>query len=660
MATQARIVLTAEDRASRVIGQVSSQMAAASDSARGLAGAAGLVAFVKHVIDARDALNDVADATGASIEGLSGLERVAKLNGGTLDDVAGILLKFNTALQAAGDPKSDAAAVFKSLGLSVKELQAADPAAALQQTAVALRQFAADGNLARAQYELLGKTTRVGAAYLKDLAEAGTLVATNTAEQADQAERLNKQLFAMRVAAEDAGRSLTKELGGTLGELVLRFQTAQSVFGGFLGALQAGVGQKLNFADPVAGLTEFNRQLADLDIKIKRVQDGEGLAATASARIKRLQDERVEVAKVAAYYRSLAGLNSPGADQPDAPRLPSIDTKKVPAVTPKKEEIDQVTKSLFGYVEQLDRELIKTQDLTIVQEALIKLQDAGATGQIPMIRATVLAKAEALQISKQQEELEKAITAELERQAKAQQTLDEALERFSGRTADAIKQAQTARLEARLAAGEVFSPEELDRVVKGIAGVELQAQETTDTMAKMLDQFARNAQDALGDTFEATLKGNFDSIGQLWGNLLIKMASQAAAAQLGQVLFGDFAKSGNFGGLLGTALGAIGIGAPRANGGSVGAMSLQRVNERGFEVFSTGGQDWLMTGGRGGVVTPSSQVQAATQSAAPIINVHNNVQAGVTRGELTAAVQWGMQQAVQVIERRLRNQRVIA
>lgn len=681
--SNAKIVLSAEDRASRVIGQVREQMAAASATAQGLSASVGLVgpafvalgsvaglaAFVVNINKAVDALNDVKDATGSSIENLSALERVARMNGGTLDNVAGILVKFNTALAKGNDPQSDAAGVFKALGLSVSELQALDPALALQKVAIALQGFADNGNKARATQELFGKSIREAAPFLKDLAEGGKLNATITTEQAEQAERFNKALYAMKANSEDARRALVLNIGATLVDLIERFKVAADLFGGFGGILKAGLSEKLNFKDPAEGLREYVQQIEVLDTKMRQIDQGNsgGLGATPemiNQRRDALEQERLKLVQVREYYRTLMNASGAGAGRGaglvDAkPSLPSS-TKPPPLAVDGKDKIEESAKALAAYVHQLDSELSKLNELTVEQEALNKLKSLGTTGEIAQVREVVLGLAKRVQISKDQEEIEKGIAAELERQAKARAALDNALDGFSGRTADALKQAQTARLEARLAAGEVFSPEELDRIVKGIGGVELQAKETTDTMQAMLEQFARNAQDALGDTLEATLRGNFDSIGQLWGNLLLKMAAQAAAAQIGQALFGDFAKSGSFGGLVGSVLGAIGFGGPKANGGSVSAMSLQRVNERGFEVFSTGGQDWLMTGGRGGVVTPNSQVAMAGQQAGTVVNVTNNVQAGVTRGEVTSAVQFGMQQTLLTIRKELRAQRVLA
>jgi len=662
--SQAKIVVTAEDRASRVLQQVRGQLASTGQSAgqlaasagligpafATLASAAGLVGFVKSVADAVDALNDVADATGASIESLSGLERVARLNGGTLDDVSGILIKFNKALGDSATPGSAAAQVFSALGLSAKELQAADPAVALQRTAQALAGFANDGNKARIVQDLFGKSIKDAAPFLKDLAEAGELNGKVTREQAEQAERFNKTLFALQTAAGDVGRSLVVSLGGALTELIGRYQAAQSVFGGLGGILAAGIGQKLNFSDAAEGLRSYGAQLADIDAKIQKVRDGsDGFAGRFSAqRVQALEKERAEVARVADYYRLLVNAGGAGAGRGGAGsalpslRSPGAATKPARIAAPK-EEINESARALAGYVEQLQREADKAQEMTERQRALNLLRSIGVEGQIPQVKQLVLALADEADTRDRSLQFAKAMTAEMERQAAEQRGLDDALNNFAGRTADALKRAQTARLEARIAGGEAFSPEELERIVKGIGGIREAAEQTFDAADKSLERFASNVQDALGTTVEATLRGDFDNIGALWGNLLVKMAAEAIAADLANALFGNLLKAQG-GGVAGAGLGIVGnllggifsLGTGRAAGGSVNPMSMQRVNERGFEVFRQGGQDWLMTGGRGGKVIPNG----AIGGPAPISMVqYISIGAGVGRNEVMAAMQ---------------------
>lgn len=661
MATQAKIVLSAEDKASGVIGKVRAEMGRASQAATALAnsaglispafaalaGAAGLVAMVKNVVNAADALNDVADATGASVEALSALERVAKLNGGTLDTVTSALVKFNLALSAAADPKSDAAAVFTALGLSAKELQAADPADALQRTAIALQGFATDGNKARIIQELFGKSIREAAPFLKDLAEAGKLQATTTREQADAAEKFNKVLYAMRVHSEDTSRALTISLGGALTDLIERYKTASTIFGGLAGVLGAGIVQKLNFADPAAGLKAYNEQLAAIDQKLKDVRRGSDGSRDvfAEARIKGLQDERVEVAKVSDYYRTLVNAGSAGAGRGNGvlqlPKLAGLDKTK--RIAPPKEEINQAATALASYVDQLDKELQKTQELTIEQEALNKLRSLGALGQVPQVRELVLGLSQQIQLTKDQAEIEKGITAELKRQDQERQGLDEAIERFSGRQSDALKQAQAARLQTRIDNGELFSPAELDRIVKGIAGIKDEAEKTFDGADKALERFVENVQDALGNTIEATLRGDFNSIGKLWGDLLIKMASQAVAADISRTLFGDLGKTGGapsggvLSGLLSTFFGGGMLSGARAAGGPVNAGGAYLVGERGPEL--------LQMGGRGGQVLPNSALQAAGSAVAITMPVSIRIDARTDQAQVAQLVAGAMAQA---------------
>ena len=677
--TNAKIVLTAEDRASRVIGQVQKQMATAGSTATefagavglinpafaAIAGAAGLTAFVKGALDARDALNDVADATGASIEGLSGLERVAKLNGGTLDDVAGILVKFNAALNEAGNPDSDAARVFASLGLSIKDLKAQDPATALQQAAVALAGFADNGDKARVVQELFGKSIKQAAPLLKDLADAGELNGKTTEDQAKQAEALNKELFKLKVSAEEAAQNLLNQLvpainqmfqafsgrdwggQGSLSDMIAVPLQAVSVLGANVAFVLKGIGTE------IGGLAAQAVLFASLDFK--------GAAAIGDIMKKDAKAAREEFDKLEQRLLSIGKTSSREAgagrgfiNPPSIlPTLPpsskggkggdKAKADKPPAAYSYADEVAQSVGRAIG-----DADVLKAQKMADEVALLDKLFfDLGLSADLyesAMRKVTGATKAAAGDTGTFREEqkrladlLGNTTTAKLERQRDDMALLAKYFE-----------------------AGAISAQQFGEAATAALGLVADEADKTTDTMKTMLDQFARNAQDTLGDTLEATLRGNFDSIGQLWGNMIIKMIAQAGAAQLGQTLLGDFAKSGNIGGIFGSVLGAIGFGAPKANGGSVSAMSLQRVNERGFEVFTTGGQDWLMTGGRGGTVTPNSQVNLGAPAPAPVVNVHNNISAGVTRGEVNAAVQWGMQKALQTMRAELRGQRVLA
>ena len=171
----------------------------------------GLTAFIKNTTNAIDAMNDLADATGATIEEISKLDQVARRNGASLDSVGGMLVKFNAQLKEA-DGKNGASMALQAIGLEASKLRQLDPAEALQQTARALAGFADDGNKARIVQELFGKSVREAAPFLKDLAEAGVLNASVTSKQAAEAEKFNKQLFALQANTTDAARGLVSDL----------------------------------------------------------------------------------------------------------------------------------------------------------------------------------------------------------------------------------------------------------------------------------------------------------------------------------------------------------------------------------------------------------------------------------------------------------------
>lgn len=198
--------------------QQSNRMAQAFGIAKGglAALAAGfsvgaIAGFVRDANNAIDALNDVADATGASIESISALENVARNTGANLDTVSGVLVKFNQVLNDT-NPNSGAAQTLRAIGLSAEELRRIDPAEALQRTARALAGFADDGNKARAVQELFGKSVREAAPFLKDLAEAGKLNATITSQQAEEADRFNKELFKLQKNGEDFARVVSIDI----------------------------------------------------------------------------------------------------------------------------------------------------------------------------------------------------------------------------------------------------------------------------------------------------------------------------------------------------------------------------------------------------------------------------------------------------------------
>ena len=221
----------AESNAAKMNAAFSGIKAGLAGLAAGV-GVGGLVSLAKATIDSLDALNDLSDATGASIENISALEDVAARTGTKFETVQTALVKFNAALNSAKKDSPQAAAI-EAIGLSVEKLKARDPAEALRQTAVALAQFADDGNKARLTQELFGKSLKEVAPLLKDLAESGALVATVTTAQAKEAEKFNQQLSVLQKNIQDASRDMAGPMVTAINALIVKFKEGREAGAGF-------------------------------------------------------------------------------------------------------------------------------------------------------------------------------------------------------------------------------------------------------------------------------------------------------------------------------------------------------------------------------------------------------------------------------------------
>ena len=330
-----KIVIGAQDDASRVLSRVQAGLGSVQSVASKVGGVLGIMggisagafaSMVKGSIDSVDALNDIKDATGASIENISALEDVAARTGTEMGTVTTALVKLNGVLKDA-DPGSKQEAALNAIGLSAKELKDLDPAEALLKTATALQGFADDGNKARIVQELFGKSLKEVAPLLKDLAEQGKLVATVTTEQAEEAEKFNKELFAMQKNAVDAGRYLTENLVSGINKAAAAWRESGIVEA--YRTLFTGDDQHKNNVALVEQTDAIMRLENEITAARNRINSG---AAAYPVQEKRLLDEKVAKLKVLqdelkttlAYRKVLAGEDAPTSPKPSAPQIPDV------------------------------------------------------------------------------------------------------------------------------------------------------------------------------------------------------------------------------------------------------------------------------------------------------------------------------------------------
>ncbi|MBN8509200.1 MAG: hypothetical protein J0L57_11360 [Burkholderiales bacterium] len=273
--TRLRVLLTAEDRTGGAFARLRQDLigvqATAATAGKALAsvlgplaGAASLsaiVGFTKRTIDGIDALNDLRTAVGGTVESLSALEDIAARGGGNLDTVSTAILTLTRRINEAADPASEAARLFKALGLNVQELRKLDdPAAQLQLVARSLGQFADDAAKGQFQLAVLGKSTRDTAKFMADLAAAGELVGKVTKEQADEVQRLNDQLDGLQKDLIDISRLAAGPVVSALNQLSAEVKGLATDTTGLLSVLPKVLAPQLLIAGQLGKVVRGTRE----------------------------------------------------------------------------------------------------------------------------------------------------------------------------------------------------------------------------------------------------------------------------------------------------------------------------------------------------------------------------------------------------------------
>jgi hypothetical protein len=625
------------------------------------------VDMIKGSIDAADHLNDLSKATGISVTTLGGLGFAASQAGTDLDGVALAMGKLNVTIAKAGAGDKTAAGVFDALGIAVKDaagqMKTADVIfaemttkfegyadgpnkAALAQAAFgrswqSIMPLMADGGEALRKnigyYEQFGKVTA-------DVAKAAdefndTLGKLHLLTQAFATETAAKMLPTLQRIADELLRS--KENSGL-------FALASTELARGLKDIAMAGAEALYELKSIAILADGFWSIVKKAGDITGPTDVEGMRADMSATMEATKAARLE------YERFVAVMNAPvmtpagkhntggrlagGSGRPDAPPLPGtgggsepkaqkpwLDSRGNEALTA---ALNAVSSTDVDKVRKLNAEL--TELFTLQRESR---GDAGVVQAIANVRAEL-------------EKLDPAMVAA----AEDKKILDAVLAAtpsivFAGvlREIDLINKAfdDGAKDTERWAEAILVATSHLK-------GGETKA--AIDDMTKFAEQAARNIQDALGTTVEATLSGHFDSIAELWRNMLIKLVSEAIAANLGQALLGDFGKSGKIGGYLGELIGlftsangnAFGNGKAFASGGILGANggmltqpTIFKMANGGIGIGGEAGTEAVMPLARG----RNGKLGVHSSGGGSVVNINQvmNIGSGVSRAEVYAA-----------------------
>jgi hypothetical protein len=332
MTTKARIEISAEDRTRQAFASVernlSGMQAGADKFARILGGLGGVlsagafVAFARTAISSAAALDDMAEATGASVEGLSRLTDIARIGGQDIGQVETAMVRLTKALAGSDDESKGAGAAFKALGLTMEQLQNSAPDQALEAVARAFAKFEDGAGKTAAALAIFGKSGAQLLPLLKDIAEQSERVASLTGEQAAQAEKLEKNFAALSVSASNYARSLISDLVPALNKF---FETANKA--GVGGALDATLGyslrKKLGIGDKNIQ-AEIRQQQDKLDeMEEKRAKSSNPFARASDTDVENLRNYITGLKEVA-RIEALAGAGAPYGNEARKPQLPFV------------------------------------------------------------------------------------------------------------------------------------------------------------------------------------------------------------------------------------------------------------------------------------------------------------------------------------------------
>jgi lambda family phage tail tape measure protein len=272
---ESRLELTAIDKASAVISQVKGSvdnLRSSIDTVKGAleavgitVGAGALLKLHADLLKANAELQGMSERTGASVEGLSQLQQVAKIGGRDFDGFADQLGKMIRGLKSSDEDGQKASAALRFLGVAAKSADGSfrDTAAIVSDIALAMRSYADDGNKVALIQDALGKGAERYLPFLKDLAEETGVVARITAEQASQAESAEKNINRLVMTMGEARRELVIGLTPAIVDYTNKLIEATKASGGLLPGLATMA--TASTADIDGRLKEINSQLAYLE-----------------------------------------------------------------------------------------------------------------------------------------------------------------------------------------------------------------------------------------------------------------------------------------------------------------------------------------------------------------------------------------------------------
>lgn len=502
----------------------------------GIAIAAGgtFVVAVQKTIELHSSLDDMADATGDSVQSLDGLRRTAIVAGVEMDRLQSIITRTAKGL----DTKSGQSAIA-AIGLDVERLRALKPGEAMQEIAQALAKYEDGQGKINAATAIWGRDGAKNLALMKDLAEAGIQQGKITAEMAAQAEKAEKEWRKLKLEFSDFVDTITVGVIPWLGRMIEQMNEGIRIAGGFREALRL-FGLSNTTAENVGALRkELEGLTRTRDAYLAR--GDKGLAGNLEGDIANMT-KRLEFAK---FLERQEALKKTGPGFEDVRDAMSRRRPQIPGLPAPDEKAGKSSKN-----EDVVRAWVETAEIaTRAAESMVYTWDE-AGSRIVMT-------------AEQFKQLGQAAEASAAQAAKALQQ-------------DARAWVETAEIATRAAESVVYTWDEagnrIEIAKEQFEQLEQAAKRTDDTSRELGLSFSSAFEDAVisGKKLSDVVR----SLGQDISRIFLRRTVTEPLAKAASDLFSSF----DFGKLLGF----------RAAGGPVSAGAPYVVGERGPELFMPG------------------------------------------------------------------------
>lgn len=579
--------ISAVDKFSRVIREARSQLTGLKSSIGGLGSVAatvagplgalagslslsGAIVGFKTLVDQIDDLSDRAQGLGITASALSDLQAAARTAGVGSEDLATALTRLNVRLTDAANGGKESQAIFKAMGISVR-----DSAGNLKSTEQVLGEVAdkfqsyRDGAEKSAlAVDLFGRAGAKLIAYLNAGASGLKEFSGLTEETARQAGELSREFDKMAVSLE---RTKNATLGWILPNLNPYIEAASELVA--------------------------RGRLAEVATK--------GVARALEEMRRELENERTtQFFNNAMNGRYMANqfMQNFGLDKPRAPGVPAT----TPGVA-KPEQISASRSALAQYVEQLQRAQDALEGIGEVEKTLQFLKENPQV-DTPQVRELLLNQAQIVDSLKEEAALRQAIGQATREQIDAERELRDSVLAAAGVFEEQRKIAQTNQLEKLIGEG-LITPEQAERAVKAIAGVRDEVEKTKNVSDELGLMFSSAFEDAIvgAKSFKDILKGLADDLLRLF-----------IRRQITQPLF-DW---------LGSSMPSV-FGGARAAGGPVWPGQAFLVGERGPELFTPGSSGRITPNNRlaGAAFNVTVNVDSRTDQAVIAASVRQGMRA---------------------------------